>query len=287
MLAAHSDNNSPNIEMLKEKARKLRALCIWMAHHGKESHLNGALSCMDILLALYYGWLRVDPENPRDPDRDRFIFSKGHACTALYAVLAERGYFPGEWLYKYARNNSPLPSHPCVHMLPALDWSSGSLGHGLGIATGMAYALRLDRRTARAVVLLSDGECNEGSTWEAAMFAATHKLDNLLAVVDFNGVQSIAHTREIVGETKFEDKFRSFGWSVQAVDGLDPQALLARLKEVPFKTGKPSVIIAHTRAGAGVSFMEDQVLWHYRTPSEDDLIKAFAELGQKLPEKES
>lgn len=277
-------NLSVDLKVLSDKARKLRALCVWMAHHGKEGHLNGALSCIDILLALYYGWLNVDPANPTDPERDRFIFSKGHACTALYAVLGDKGYFPKDWFRKYAQNDSPLPSHPCKHMLPILEWSSGSLGHGLGVGTGMAYATRMDNRKARTAVLISDGECNEGSTWEAAMFAATNKLDNLLVVVDFNGVQSIAHTSEIIGDTSFAEKFTSFGWETRSVDGLNLQELHGTLNQVPFQPGKPSAIIAKTRAGAGVSFMEDQVLWHYRTPSEEDLRKAFAELGQELTE---
>jgi transketolase len=266
-------------ETLKQKARALRATCIQLAHDGKEGHLNGALSSVDILVALFYGWLRLSPAAPKAAQRDRLIFSKGHACTALYAVMADRGFFPKEWLFRYAQNDSPLPSHLCVHALPLLDCSSGSLGHGLGVAAGMSYGLRLDQSEARVVAVLSDGECNEGSTWEAAMFAAAKKLDHLVAIVDYNGIQSIGRTDELTGGGRWVEKFQAFGWAVQAVDGHDLHALRGALDEVPFAAGRPSAFIAKTRAGAGVSFMEDQVLWHYRTPSDEDLRRACEELG--------
>lgn len=151
---------------LERRARRIRATCVQMAFDGREGHLSSALSCVDILVALYYGWLRVSPATVRDRGRDRFLFSKGHACTALYAVLADRGFIPKSWLARYAQNNTMLPNHPCKHALPLLECSSGSLGHGLGVATGMLYGLRLDQVDARAIVLMSDGECNEGSVWE-------------------------------------------------------------------------------------------------------------------------
>jgi len=259
-------------------ARAIRATCVQLAHDGKEGHLNGALSSVDLLVALYYDWLRVRPESPKAPNRDRFLFSKGHACTSLYAVLAERGFFPKADLLRYARDATPLPSHPCVHALPLLECSAGSLGHGLGVATGRSYGLRLDGSLARVAVLLSDGECNEGSTWEAAMFAAANRLDNLLAVVDYNRIQSVGRTDELNGFTSFEDKFQAFGWAARTIDGHDYTEILNALNAVPFQSGRPSAIIARTTAGRGVSFMEDQVLWHYRTPSDDDLARALAEL---------
>ena len=269
----------PDLDFLRYKSRQLRATCIQMAHDGKECHLNGALSCIDILVALYYTWLKVDPQVPKDEYRDRLVFSKGHACTALYAVLVDRGLIPMKWLSQYATNDSPLPSHPCKISLPILESSSGSLGHGLGIATGISYGLRLKINPARTVAVLSDGECNEGSTWEAAMFAAANHLDNLLAIVDYNGIQSVGRTDILNGGASFAEKFRAFGWVVREVDGLDIAAIQQELAEVPFERGRPSAIIAKTRAGAGVSFMEDQVLWHYRTPSDDDLRNAFFELN--------
>ena len=267
------------VPSLIEKARELRATCVQLAHDGREGHLNGALSSVDLVSAIYSGWLNVSPQDPKDENRDRFIFSKGHACTSLYAVLADRGFISKEALVTYAKDKTQLPSHPCVHALPVLECSSGSLGHGLGVAAGRAYGLRLKKSSARVVALLSDGECNEGSTWEAAMFAAANDLDNLLVVVDYNRVQSVGRTDVLNGYTSFEDKFRAFGWGVQTVDGHDYREILDALDSFPFSPGRPSAIIAQTIAGAGVSFMEDQVLWHYRVPSKDDLENALAELG--------
>lgn len=266
------------VHRLQETARRIRATCIQLAHDGKEGHLNGALSSVDILLALYGGWLNTTPVDPRNPDRDRLLFSKGHACTSLYAVLAESGFLPKEMLALYAQNDSPLPSHPCVHALPLLECSAGSLGHGLGMAGGIAYGLRLDGRPSRVVALISDGECNEGSTWEAATFGAANGLDRLLVVVDNNGVQSVGRADALMGGTSIEEKFEAFGWRARTVDGHDIGALLSVLREVPFEKGRPSAIVAKTTAGKGVSFMEDQVLWHYRVPSDEDLKNALAEL---------
>lgn len=262
------------------KGKELRAACVRMAHFGKESHLNGALSSVDLLVALFYTFLKIDPVDPKHPERDRFIFSKGHACTSLYAILADRGIIPANWLERYATDDTPLPSHPCIHALPALEVSSGSLGHGLGMASGIAYALKLKNSSARAVALLSDGECNEGSTWEAATFAAVNKLDNVLAVVDYNGVQSIGRSPELMGSIEsLQKRFEAFGWEARICDGLDVMAVANSLEEFPFKSGAPSVLIGRTKAGAGVSFMEDQVLWHYRTPSVEDLERALKELS--------
>jgi transketolase len=260
------------------KARAIRATTIQLAHDGREGHLNGALSCVDWLVALYGGWLRVDPAQPKHPERDRFIFSKGHACASLYVVLADGGFIPKEFLLRYAQNDSPLPSHPCVHALPILECSAGSLGHGLGVASGRAYGLKLAGSRARVVTLLSDGECNEGSIWEAAMFAAANNLDNLLAIVDYNRVQSVGRTDELTGFTSFAEKFRAFGWAVRSIDGHNFAEINAALEAFPFAPEKPSVIIAKTVAGRGARFMEDQVLWHYRAPSNDDLRRATAEL---------
>lgn len=266
------------LESLKYKARQLRATCIQLAHDGREGHLNGALSSVDLLIALYCCWLRVSPHHPKQSDRDRFVFSKGHACTSLYAVLADCGFFPKEWLLRYAQNDTPLPSHPCIHALPILECSAGSLGHGLGVATGMSYGLRLDGSTARVVAFLSDGECNEGSVWEAAMFAAANKLENLLAIVDYNRIQSVGRTDDLTGFTSFEEKFRAFGWSARTIDGHDWSEILDALNAFPFESCKPSAIIAKTVAGCGVSFMENQVVWHYRVPSDDDVKRALEEL---------
>ena len=267
-------------ELLEQKARKIRATAIQMSHDGREGHLNGALSCVDILVALYNGWLNSYPNDPKHPERDRLIFSKGHACASLYAVMADFGFFDKQLLFEYAKNDTPLPSHPCIHALPALECSSGSLGHGLGVGTGKSYALKLSGSKARVAVIIGDGESNEGSTWEAAMFAAANKLDNLLVIVDNNGVQSVGRHAELTGNTSIADKFNAFGWAVHTIDGHNISEILNTLNMFPFEEGRPSAIIAKTTAGAGVSFMEDQVLWHYRVPSDDDLKNALKELGE-------
>ncbi|MFN8543840.1 MAG: transketolase [Candidatus Binatia bacterium] len=269
------------IGALEQHCRVVRATCVQLAHDARHGHLGSALSCVEAVVALYHTWLRVASGAPRDPARDRFVLSKGHGCTALYAVLAERGFFPREWLTTYAQTDSPLPDHPCRHALPALECSSGSLGHGLGIATGMLYGMRLRGREGRAAVLMSDGECNEGSVWEAAMVAAAQGLGGLLALVDYNGIQAVGRSDAIMGHTSIAEKFRAFGWEARTVDGNDVGAVVAALAAVPFAPGKPSALVLRTRKGAGVSFMEDEVLWHYRVPSDDDLARALAELGAR------
>lgn len=274
-------NAALDTEWLERKARQIRATCVQMAHDGKEGHLSSSLSYVDVLVALYYEWMHTFPDTPKHPHRDRFLLSKGHGCTALYAVLADCGFFPLDWLSLYGKNESPCPNHPCVHALPALEFSSGSLGHGLGVGTGMAYGLRLDGHTSRVVVLLGDGECNEGSVWESAMFAAAQGLDSLLAIVDYNGVQAVGRTDELSGHTSLEEKFRAFGWAARTIDGNNMSDVLQTLHDVPFTAGKPTAIIAKTKGGAGVSFMEDQVVWHYRVPPADELERALSELGEK------
>jgi len=270
------EGKTTDIDFLVNKARAVRATCIQMAHDGKEGHLSSSLSYVDVLVALYYSWLRIFPDDPSHSDRDRFLLSKGHGCTALYTVLADLGYFPKSTLLQYSREKSPLPNHPCKHALPMLEMSSGSLGQGLGTATGMLYGLRLRGSNVRVAVLMGDGECNEGSVWEAAMFASANRLGNLLAIVDYNGIQAVGRSDEIMGHTSLEDKFRAFGWNVMSIDGSDMEAILHALSLVPFKKDMPSAIIARTRMG--VSFMEDKILWHYRVPSDEELKMALAEL---------
>lgn len=265
---------------LRRRARRLRATCIRMAHDGREGHLKSTLSCIDLLAVLYSGWLRVSPATTRDPNRDRFLLSKGHAVTALYAVLADRGFIDPAILGSYAKPGSPLPNHACRHALAQLEISSGSLGHGLGMGAGMLYGMRMDKHDGRVVVLMSDGECNEGSVWESAMFAAAHRMDRLVAIVDNNNMQAVGRTDELTGHTSFEEKFRAFGWAARTIDGNDVEQIAKALAAVPFESGRPTAIIARTVAGAGVSFMEDQLLWHYRVPSADDLERALAELGE-------
>jgi transketolase len=243
--------------------------------------LTSALSCADILVALYGGWLDVSPNRLRDPHRDRFLFSKGHAASAYYVVLACRGFFPVEELASYGTSGSRLPSHPCRLSLPCLEISSGSLGHGLGIGTGMMYGMALSRHSGRAVVLMSDGECNEGSVWEAAAFACAHQQERLIAIVDNNNMQAVGRTDQLMGGATFQDKFRAFGWGVRTVNGNNISEVRAALDDTPFMAGRPSAIIAKTTGGAGVSFMADQTLWHYRVPSREDLANALEEIGEQ------
>ena len=267
------------IDQLTAKARAIRATCLQMAFDGKEGHLSSALSAVDLLVALYYHGLRLDPSRPDDPGRDRFILSKGHGCSALYAVLADRGFIPRAALREYNVSFRSLPNHPCRHALPLLDMSSGSLGHGLGVAAGMLYGLRLKNVPARAFVVMGDGECNEGSVWEAAMFAAAHRLDRLVAVVDYNGMQAVGRSDEIMGHTSLAAKFEAFGWAAVSLDGHDLAGIVAALDRVPLQNGRPTAIVARTRIG--ISFMEDDVLWHYRKLSREELDRALAELGER------
>ena len=271
--------HAPEIESLERKARAVRASVLQMAFDGKEGHLSASLAYVDLAVALYHAWLRLDPAHPYAPDRDRFILSKGHGITGLYAVLAERGFLPRAALRDYNVPGKALPNHPCEHALPLLEMSAGSLGHGLGVATGMLYGLRLRNSPARAAVLMGDGECNEGSVWEAAMFAAAQKLDRLVAVVDYNGIQAVGRSDEIMGHTSLAEKFRAFGWAAREIDGADMGAIVATLADLPFEPGRPSAIVARTRMG--VSFMEGDVLWHYRKPSAAELARALAELGER------
>ena len=273
----------PGKKELKKMASQIRATCVKMAFDAKETHLSSALSCVDILTVLFGGFLNYcDGGKSCNPERDRFVLSKGHGCSALYATMSAFGIISPELLREYSRPNSALPNHPCKYALPHLEISSGSLGHGLGIAGGILYGLRLDQNlTSRAVVLMSDGECNEGSVWEAAMFAAAQKLTNLLAIVDYNGSQAVGKSNVLMGFTSLEDKFRSFGWEAISVEGNDISVLVDVLNKFPFSTGKPSVIIANTVSGAGVSFMEKDQVWFYRSPSKHDLDRALVEIGEE------
>lgn len=259
-------------------ARRIRRWVVRMTHAAQASHAGTSLSMADVLAVLYANVLRVDPAKPDEPDRDRFVLSKGHGAAAAYAVLAEGGFFPREWLDTFTRDGSPLAGHISHHGVPGVEVSTGSLGHGLSIGCGMALAGLRDHRPFRVFVLLSDGECDEGSIWEAVLFAPHHKLENLVAIVDYNKIQSFGTVKEVLDLEPFAAKWRAFGWSVREIDGHDHGQILQALSSVPFQAGKPSVVIAHTIKGKGISFMEDKLLWHYRSPSTDQLAQALAEL---------
>ncbi|MBN2446033.1 MAG: transketolase [Phycisphaerae bacterium] len=264
--------------MTTELARRIRVRALRMVNRAVAPHIGGCLSVADILAVLYGRVLRVDPAQPDWPERDRMVLSKGHAAAALYAVLAERGFFPAEWLETYSLDGTRLAGHVTHYGVPGVDFSSGSLGHGLSVACGMALA---GRGVFRAFAVLSDGECDEGSTWEAALFAPHHKLDNLIAIVDYNKIQSFGTVAEVLDLEPFADKWRAFGWSTHEVDGHDTEALQRVLSGLPREPGKPTAIIAHTVKGKGVSFMENKLLYHYRTPNDEAFAQALAELGER------
>lgn len=272
--------NAENQVNLAGLAKRIRQHCVRMTGKANASHVGGSLSAADLLAAIYGRALRYDPRRPDWPDRDRFIMSKGHACSALYAVLAESGYFPVERLESFYQNGSPLAGHVMHKNVSGVELSTGSLGHGLPVATGMAIAAKRDGRPSRIFCMISDGECDEGSVWEAALFAPHHKLDNLIVVIDYNKIQSLGAVKDVIDLDPLADKWRAFGWAVREMDGHDLHAVEQAVTQVPYEIGRPSCIVAHTIKGKGVSFMENKLLWHYRAPLGEDMTKALAELEQ-------
>jgi transketolase len=260
-------------------ARRIRGRLIEMSHQAQTPHLASALSCVDILVAAYWGVLAIDPRNPTAPERDRFILSKGHAATALYATLALRGFFPETVLDTFAEAGSCLAEQPSPGCVPGMDLATGSLGHGLPVGVGMAFAGRLQELAYRVFVLMSDGECNEGSVWEAALLAPAQRLDRVAAIIDYNKWQATGRSNEIMALEPLREKWEAFGWSAYEADGHDLKALVDALGNVPDGSGKPVAIVAHTVKGKGVSFMEDDNNWHYRAPNADEVRRAKAELG--------
>lgn len=257
-------------------ARRIRGHVIGISHKAQTAHLGSALSCVDVLVAAYWGALKIDPRKPEDPSRDRFIFSKGHAVSALYATLAERGFFPIERLDTYNSDGGHLPEQPSPGCVPGLEVATGSLGHGLPLGLGMAVAARILDQPYTVYVLMSDGECNEGSVWEAALLAPAQRLDNLVVVVDFNKWQATARSEQVMALNPFVAKWEAFGWKALEVDGHDIGALIAAMSVRV--EGKPTAIIAHTVKGKGVSFMENDNNWHYRSPKAEEVDAARREL---------
>ncbi len=263
---------------LRDLARRLRSHSLRMISQAKTSHIGSCLSVADILAVLYGRVMRIDPEMPSWPSRDRLIMSKGHAAAVTYAAVAEAGFMPRERLAEYARNGGQLYGHVTNVGVPGVEFSSGSLGHGLPVGTGMALTGKREGAAWRVFVVMSDGECDEGSNWEAILFAGHHQLDNLTAIIDYNKIQSLDRVDKTLGLEPFADKFRAFGWSVREVDGHDVKELSATLESLPLEPGRPSAIIAHTVKGKGVSWMEGKVLWHYRPPTPEELVTALAEV---------
>jgi transketolase len=259
-------------------ARRIRLRTLKMIYDAKSSHLGSAFSMVDLLAVLYGKILRVDPSRPDWLERDRFILSKGHACAPFYAVLAERGFFPAAWLDDFYKDGSRLAGHATHIGVPGVEISTGSLGHGLPIACGMALAAKRDRKDHRIFALLSDGECDEGSTWEAVLFAGHHGLDNLTAIIDYNKIQSLGTVKDVLNLEPFAPKLQSFGWAVREIDGHNVEQIERALTDVPLESDKPTCIVAHTVKGKGVGFMENKLLWHYRSPDRDEMVRALAEL---------
>jgi transketolase len=282
--------SAADLDHLREMARRIRVEVVRSVYHAQAGHLGGPLSAADILAALYFHILRIRPDEPGWPDRDRFVLSKGHASIGLYAVMALRGYFPVEELLTFDAAHSRLQGHPDMTRLPGLDMSTGSLGMGISAAMGIALGGRLTGRDIRAWVMLGDGECQEGEVWEAAMAAARYELDNLIAIVDHNRLQQFGWRGdgpdgrlppEVPGE--LVAKWTAFGWRVLEVDGHDMAAIVATLERAAQGDGRPTVVIAHTVKGKGVSYMEGHYYWHTRAISPEELAIAMSDLGEPAP----
>ncbi len=248
-----------------------------MTHYSKSSHVGTCLSIVDILYVLYFKILNVDPKFPNNVTRDKFILSKGHGSAALYAVLAEKGFFSKDVLKQYYINGGVLPGHLDMTAVPGIELSTGSLGHGLSVGVGMAISNLVDRNPGNIYVLLGDGECNEGSVWEAIMFASHHKLSNITAIVDHNNLQGFGRTEDIINQKNLAERWRSFEWEVFEVDG---HSLIDLEKTFKIISNKPKVIIAHTIKGKGISFMENKLEWHYKSPNDEELNLALSELDK-------
>ena len=271
---------------LKILATKIRKHAIEGVYSAASGHPGGSLSISDLLALLYFEVMNVDPKNPKDENRDRFVLSKGHCAPALYGALAERGFFPTEDIKTLRQIDSYLQGHPDMKGVPGVDMSTGSLGQGISAANGMALAGKMDKKNYHVYTVLGDGELEEGQVWEAAMFASHYKLDNLTAFVDFNGLQIDGKITDVMSPCPIDEKFKAFGWDVRVVDGHDLDALRQNIKEAAATVGKPSVIIMKTTKGKGVSFLENVASWHGSAPNEEQYKQAMAELDRTLSELE-
>jgi transketolase len=270
------------VEELRRRATSIRLRDLRMVYEAGLGHIGGEFSAIDILTTLYFGVLRIDPARPDDPDRDRFVLSKGHSAAALYVTLAEAGFFDRAELSTFQAPMSRLGGHPDRTKVPGVETNTGPLGHGLPVAVGIALSAKLAGSDRRTFVLTGDGELQEGSMWEAAMAAGHFGLDGLTVIVDRNGLQQGDRTESTVRLEPLADKWRAFGWSVEEVDGHDHGALLRTFRSTPFEAGRPSCVIARTHKGHGVSFISDQVGWHHHVPTTDEYGRAVAELQAEL-----
>lgn len=267
------------ISEYQEIARKIRREVLEMIYRTKSPHIGAALSPIEILVTLYFRCLNISPQSPQDENRDRFILSKGHGCPALYATLAQRGFFSKDVLDGFAKNGGTLEQHPTRNISWGIEASTGSLGHGLSMGAGMAIAAKHDQLNHRIFVLLSDGELEENSVWEAALFSSHHKLDNLIAIIDYNKLQALGRVEEIANLEPLKEKWQAFGWETKEIDGHNFEQIINAFEKIPFKPQKPSIIIAHTIKGKGISFMENNLLWHSKYPNEKEYKKALKELS--------
>ncbi len=279
---AQAFNNWTELAVLARKANEMRREILEMVIAAKGGHIGGSYSVIDVLTALYLRVLRHDPADPGWEGRDRLVFSKGHCCLALYNILAEAGYFPRDDLKHYCVDGGKFAGHPEYGLVPGVEATTGSLGHGLPIAVGMALAARMDGRDHRVFCVLGDGECNEGSVWEALMAGSQLKLSGLTIVIDSNKLESLGRVEDILSIEPLGDRLESFGWVVREIDGHDMSEIVDALESVPFRADMPSAIIAHTVKGKGVSFMEGVTMWHYRSPNDEEAEKARAEIEALL-----
>ena len=275
----------PDVRDPKTLAWLIRRNGLEMSHISRGSHIGSVLSVAEIIAVLYTSVLNVDPKEPKKPDRDRLILSKGHAGSAVYAALAETGFFPVEQLKTHYANGSILSGHVSHKGVPGVEVSTGALGHGLGIGAGMALGAKMDGARWRTYVVMGDGECDEGAVWEAALQAAQYRLDRLIAIVDYNHMQSLSTVEDTLRLEPFEQKWKDFGWNAESVNGHDTDALIAAFGRAKENAGsrKPYVILAHTVKGKGISFMENNILWHYRTPQGEEYDTALKELEAQRP----
>ena len=273
-----SQTCTEGLDRCRRRAARIRAHCLRMTHRGESGHVGSMLSMAEILSVLYTRVLRVDPKKPEWPDRDRFVLSKGHGGCAVYAVLGELGFFPMDWFEGYYRDEGKLMGH-ISHHVPGVEFSTGSLGHGLPVAVGMALAARHAGKKHRVICLMSDGDCDEGSTWEAILFAAQHKLDNLSVIVDYNKVQALGFSKDVLDLEPLTRKVEDFHWAAKEIDGHDVVAIDEALAELPFTEGQPSWLTCHTVKGKGVSWMENTVSCHYGSVDDEQLALALAEVG--------
>ena len=264
--------------MFEDICKSIRRDVAKMMHKAYSSHIGGCYSVTEILVALYFEILNIDPKNPRKDDRDILLLSKAHSSPALYAILSKKGFFPKENLDTYYQDGGKLPGHLDKEAVPGIEFSFGSLGHGLSVGVGMALANKRMNNPGRVFVILGDGECNEGSIWEAAMFAPHHNLSNLTVVIDYNKIQSFGSTNEVINQEPIFDKWKSFGWKVLEINGHDHDALIDAFNS-PHEN-LPKLIIANTVKGKGVSFMENSLDWHYKSPNDEQLKLALKELGE-------